>query len=194
MKRLAFAWMYLFKPPWDSGIPAPELVRAIAGRPPGRALDLGCGTGTNVRYLAEHGWQATGIDFVPRAIAQARRKLRGREGAAQLLVGDVTQLEKLPLAGPFDLALDLGCFHSLSAGGRQRYASGLAHWLAPRGIYLLYAWQPDPAQGLWGIPREDVIATFAHGFRPTGYEQGRGRTSAWYYFERIADQESRTVD
>ncbi|MGH2524937.1 MAG: class I SAM-dependent methyltransferase, partial [Anaerolineales bacterium] len=98
MRRLAFAWWYLFKPPWDSGIPAPELVRAIADRPAGRALDLGCGTGTNVRYLAEHGWQASGVDFVPGAIARAQRKLRGLP--ATLLVGDVTQLEKLPWPGP----------------------------------------------------------------------------------------------
>ena len=74
MRRAFFSLWYLFsKPPWDTGIPAPELVRAIANRPPGRALDLGCGTGTNVRYLAEHGWQATGLDFAPSAIAQARR-------------------------------------------------------------------------------------------------------------------------
>jgi SAM-dependent methyltransferase len=185
MRRLAFAWWYLFKPPWDTGLTAPELVRALADRPPGRALDLGCGTGTNVRYLAEHGWQATGIDFVPRAIAKARRKLRGLP--ATLLVGDVTQLGRLPLPGPFDLALDMGCFHSLSEAERIRYASGLRHWMTPRGIYLLYAWQPDPARGLRGIPREDVIAAFADGFTPTGYEQGQGRPSAWYYFERLAD-------
>ena len=187
MRRLAFACMYFFKPPWDSGVPAPELVRAIAGRPPGRALDLGCGTGTNVRYLAERGWQATGIDFVPRAIAQARRKLRGLESNTTLLVGDVTQLEKLPLPGPFDLALDLGCFHSLSDHGRKVYAASLRSWMAPRGIYLLYAWQPAPEDARAGIPHEEVIATFAGAFRPTGYEQGQGRPSAWYYFERIAD-------
>lgn len=186
MKRLFFAlWYLLFKPPWDSGIPAPELVRTIADRPPGRALDLGCGTGTNVRYLAEHGWQATGIDFAPSAIAKARRKLGHL--SATLLVGDVTQLEKLPLPGPFDLALDMGCFHSLTDGGRRRYAAGLKHWMAPGSLYLLYAWQPDPARNLWGITREEMVSWFADGFHLTGYEQGQGRASAWYYFERIAD-------
>jgi SAM-dependent methyltransferase len=186
VRRLAFTFWYLFKPPWDSGIPAPELVRAVAARPPGRALDLGCGTGTNVRYLAEHGWQVTGMDFAPNAISRARRKLRGLP--ATLLVGDVTRLEQLPLPGPFDLALDMGCFHSLSEEGRKRYAIGLKHWMKPGGLYLLYAWQPDPAHGVGGLPREEVVATFADGFTLANYEQGQGRPSAWYYFQRTDDR------
>ncbi len=183
LKRLYFALIYWFKPPWDSGVPAPELVRAVAGRAPGRALDLGCGAGTNVRYLAERGWQAAGVDFIPRAIAQARRRL-GRLPAT-LLVGDVTRLDRLPLPGPFDLALDMGCFHSLAADGRTRYASGLASRMQPGGLYLLYAFQPDAGQKQWGLTKDEVVATFApHGLRLVNYEQGQGRASAWYYFER----------
>lgn len=181
LRRLTFAWMYLFRPPWDSGIPAPELVRAVAGRPPGRALDLGCGTGTNVRYLAERGWQATGIDYIPLAVARARRKLRGLD--AQLLVGDVTRLEALPLRGPFDLALDMGCLHSLPPEGRARYAAGLAHWLRPGGLYMLYAFQPSPDLAA-GLTRVQVETAFTPHLTLTGYEQGQGRPSAWYYFTR----------
>ena len=209
MRRLAFdLWYFFRRPPWDTGIPAPELVRAIVGRPVGRALDLGCGTGTNVRYLAEHGWDAVGVDFAPRAIAQARRKLGGLP--ATLIVGDVTRLESLPLPGPCDLALDMGCFHSLSPEGMKRYASGLKHWMKPRSLYLLYAFQPDPPfippsplhpgratlSNLWtgmggrrgvGLPRETVVTAFADGFKLVNYEQGQGRPSAWYYFERLGD-------
>lgn len=185
LRRLTFAWKYLSRPPWDSGVPAPELVRAIAGCAPGRALDLGCGTGTNVRYLAEQGWRVAGVDFVPRAIAQARRKLRGLEDRAALFVGDVTRLETLALPGPFDLALDMGCYHSLDDAGRRRYMAGLRRWLAPGGQYLLYAFQPDPERDLWGLTQEQVIGGFAPGLTLTGYEQGQGRPSAWYYFRRM---------
>ncbi|MFW5709655.1 MAG: class I SAM-dependent methyltransferase [Chloroflexota bacterium] len=61
--------------PWDAGITPPEIVRVVQELAPGGALDLGCGTGTNVRYLLEHGWQANGIDFVPQAVEQAQVKL-----------------------------------------------------------------------------------------------------------------------
>jgi SAM-dependent methyltransferase len=180
--RFVYALDYLHRPPWDSGIPAPELVRAIADRPPGKAIDLGCGTGTNVRYLAEQGWQATGVDFIPRAIANARRKTKGLP--VTLLVGDVTRLERLDVQGPFDLALDMGCYHSLPGAGRSGYLRGLKKWLIAGGLYMLYAWQPAPERPGRGIPREEVITAFSEGFHASGYEQGTGVPSAWYYFTR----------
>ena len=185
MRRAFFSlWYFLSKPPWDTGIPVPELVRTIAHRPPGRALDLGCGTGTNVRYLAEHGWQTTGLDFAPSAIAKARRRLGS--WPADLRVADVTRLGDLNLDGKFDLALDLGCFHSLAPEGQKLYALGLERWMKPGSRYLLYAWKTTPDGSGRGLSREAVEAAFAHGFRLANYEQGQGRPSAWYYFDRIS--------
>lgn len=184
-KKIIFSLLYWIRPPWDTDVPVPELQRAVAGCPPARALDLGCGTGTNMRYLAERGWQVTGIDYVPRAIAQARRKLA--RWPATVLVGDVTRLAELALPGPFALALDVGCFHNLSPAGQPSYAAGLRRWLQPGGVYLLYAWQPSRPGDRRGLAREAVLQVFAAGFKPTGYEPGRGRPSAWYYFERLPD-------
>lgn len=42
--------------------PARELTDVLEGVPPGRALDLACGEGRHSRWLAERGWQVTGID------------------------------------------------------------------------------------------------------------------------------------
>lgn len=70
------------KPPWDSGITPPELVALVEGPDalaPGRALELGCGTGTNAVYLARHGWQVAAVDLVDRAVRQARRRPRRPE-------------------------------------------------------------------------------------------------------------------
>jgi len=67
--------MYFGQPPWDTGISPPELLEFIRTHNPGRAIDLGCGTGTNVITLVNAGWDVTGVDFAPRAIKIARRKL-----------------------------------------------------------------------------------------------------------------------
>src|SRR5260370_14518015 len=82
----------------DTGVSPPELVSVVEGPgklEPGKALDLGCGTGTNSIYLARHGWETTGVDFVPRAIAQARRKAAAAGASPRFLVGDVTRLTDL---------------------------------------------------------------------------------------------------
>ena len=112
MKPFFFNLSYLRKKaPWDSGISPPELLEFIAEHPPGRAIDLGCGTGTNVITLAQHGWQVSGVDFAPRAIKVARRKAKHVKIDADLRVGDVTKLRGVD--GKFNLALDMGCFHNL---------------------------------------------------------------------------------
>ena len=177
MRRLWFdLWYWLPRQPrWDTGVTPPELERFVGSHPPGRALDLGCGTGTNVVYLARHGWDAVGVDFAGRAIAKARRRARDAGVACTLFVGDVTRLS---VAGPFDLALDIGCLHSIAASGRAGYAAGLAGVMRSGGTYLLYAFAPGgPAVGL---NAEDVRATFADAFEVVGVEEGRGRPSAWY--------------
>ena len=182
LRRLWFSAMYWLPrpPPWDTGVTPPELERFIASHPPGRALDLGCGTGTNVVYLARHGWTAVGVDYARRAIVKARQRARAAGVRSELYAADVTRLDFLE--PPFDLALDIGCLHSLAVGDRPRYAAGLARLVRPGGTYLLYAFAPGgPATGL---TREDVTATFSPAFRIVSVEEGTGRLSAWYTLER----------
>jgi SAM-dependent methyltransferase len=181
-KQWSFNVRYLARPRWDTGIPAPELVRITNGRAPGKAIDIGCGTGTNVLFLAQRGWSVTGIDFAPLAIQKARTKLQ--DYPARLLVADVAKLSDLELPGPYDLALDMGCFHGLSHTDREAYVWGLAKWIVPGGTFLLYAFQVSQAQGFSGVSKEAMVAYFRDGFILANYEQGKGRPSAWYYFEK----------
>ena len=79
--KIFFTLQYWLKnPPWDTGVTPPELYAYLESNPPGKALDLGCGTGTNVITMAEYGWDVTGVDYIPRAIRIAERKAR-RAGA-----------------------------------------------------------------------------------------------------------------
>jgi SAM-dependent methyltransferase len=122
------AYLFGFKP-WDSGVPPPELVSVVEGKDslaPGKALDLGCGTGTNCVYLAQHGWKANGVDFVPRAIRAARRKAAAARVSPRFVVGDVTRMTELDVGAGYDLVLHIGCFHSIPDAGRDAYVRGAA--------------------------------------------------------------------
>jgi SAM-dependent methyltransferase len=173
-------WYWLpRRPPWDTQITPPEVERFVAAHPPGRAVDLGCGNGTNVVYLARHGWDVVGVDFVGRAIATARRRARDAGVRASFHVADVTRLGFLN--GPFDLALDIGCGHTLPLSDRPAYAAEVSRLVRPGGTYLLYAFAPGgPAVGM---TREDVVGTFT-GFELVAVEEGTGRSSAWYTLVR----------
>lgn len=65
--------------PWDAELPPPEILTLIAQLPPGRALDIGCGTGRACAALALAGWQVDGVDYVAEAIALAANESRLRE-------------------------------------------------------------------------------------------------------------------
>jgi len=69
--------------------PSRLLAGAIRGRRPGRALDLGMGEGRNTIFLAQQGWQATGVDLSDVAVAQAKTR------AAQLNVKLTAVVEDL---------------------------------------------------------------------------------------------------
>lgn len=136
-QRLMFEWKYLSKPPWDSGITPPELVALTKDHQPGRALDLGCGTGTNSIYLAQHGWEVIGVDFAWQAIRKARRKASRFNINIDFHQGDVSNLSGIK--GVFDLLLDIGCFHSLPKDAMRRYLENVPRLLSQTGIFLLYA-------------------------------------------------------
>jgi SAM-dependent methyltransferase len=130
---------------WDTGITPPEVVRAIEGPDalePGRALDLGCGTGTNALYLAQHGWFVTGVDFSSLAISSARRKAEWVSGVT-FVEGDVTRLGDLGVDGPFDFVLDIGCFHSVAPRRRNAYAREVARVARPRATMMIFAFGPQ---------------------------------------------------
>ncbi len=176
------------RPPWDTGISPPELLAFIAAHRPGRALDLGCGTGTNVITLARHGWQVTGVDFAVKAIAEARRKARAAGVQADLRLGDVTRLNDVD--GPFELILDIGCFHGLTPDGRAAYGRTVKRLLAPAGTFLLYVMFRDDCRSKRSGIVESDLAAFAPELtlvaRSDGTDTARSRPSAWLTYRLSA--------
>ena len=183
--------------PWNTGVTPPEVKAFVKehGASPGRALDLGCGTGKNAVYLARHGWEAVGVDISLIAILQARWRAFAADARCQFHQADVTDLHFLE--DPFDLALDIGCLHSLPLGDRESYAAEVARLTRPGGWYMLYAFTPRPPDSpARGIAPEGVEALFSPAFRIARQEGGEdptGPSSAWYWLRRTT-REPATAD
>ena len=177
-----FAYLVGFKP-WDSGRPPPELVEYVEGPsrlPPGRALDLGCGTGTNVVYMARNGWEVTGVDVVGRAVSQARRKVAAAGVSARLVRGDVTRLSELGVDGGHRLILDLGCFHTLPEGRREAYAQGVTRVAESGAVLLLFGFAPGAARAA-GVTEVELRERFADGWELEDATHGTDRVETWWY-------------
>ena len=155
--------------------------------PVGRALDMGCGTGTNVVTLAQQGWQTLGVDFALKAIVEGRHHIQqaGLQARAAVQVGSVTDLHDI--AGPFDLILDIGCYHGMPAQDRRLYIANVHRLLRPGGHWLLYTFlKRNPADD------RGVDETEINGFAPAlrlvqrtdGQDGSRRRASAWMTLEQ----------
>lgn len=137
--------MYRLWAPWDAVGVRPELLALLAGwhvdpdRYP-RAVDLGCGTGANVVFLAERGFDAVGVDFSPVAIAKARRRAdEARMGhRCRFVVGDLTAEHIPEVDGPFDLLVDLGTLDDLDPAGRRAMADTVARLARPGSLLLFW--------------------------------------------------------
>jgi SAM-dependent methyltransferase len=98
-------------------------------------VDIGCGAGTNVLWLASRRFRATGVDIAPGAIAAAELRGQRRKSSAKFLVGNALAM---PLkSSSFGAALDNGCFHTLPLSEREHYAAEIARILRPKGVFLI---------------------------------------------------------
>ncbi len=183
--RLRFALLYLGSPPWDTGVTPPEVEAFVRANPPGRALDVGCGTGTNLLYLAKAGWAVTGVDFSARAVNLARRRL-GQSGVrGEVICGDVTRFAHS--GPPFDLVLDIGCFHGLPEPDREAYRRRLTGWLSPAGTYLLYVHLKNDGEARSGVTEREVQAfqALVRLSARTDSLDRFGRKAAWLEFRGL---------
>jgi SAM-dependent methyltransferase len=177
---------------WDDPLPPPEVREVAAGLPVGRALDLGCGYGRAAIYLAQLGWQVDGVDFIELAIAEARRRAEAAGVTVRFHVSSVTSMPFL--TAQYDLAVDVGCMHSLDAAGLVAYESELRRLLRPGATYLLFARLREGLAGEEnkpGIEEARLRALFAQDWQLERVEYGRTRVaedsewaSGWFWWQR----------
>jgi len=183
--RYLFFFLSSFrKASWDTGISPPELHDFIATHSPGRALDLGCGTGTNVITLAQAGWDACGVDFIQRSIQKARKKshLENIPGHTHFSCDSVARLTEV--TGTFDLILDIGCYQGLSHADRIAYLNHIRRLLSNNGEFMLYG-MVSQKEGKLGLTARDMDSFNKDLFlirQTTGAD--RSRVSTWLWFQK----------
>jgi methyl halide transferase len=124
---------------WETGRPSVELRRVVAedAIAPCRALEVGCGTGTNAVWLARRGFAVTGIDLSPQAIRRARQRAAAAHVEAEFVTGDF--LKPGLLTGPYDFFFDCGCYHAVRLADGPGYLQELWRLTHPgaRGLVLM---------------------------------------------------------
>lgn len=146
-------------PGWDVGRPCSHLVKAVENGtfPRGRAIVLGCGTGSNALYLAGKGFEVTGVDVAPTALALAADKAVQAGLKINWVLADVVALPKL---ASFDLIFDRGCYHHICQYNSAGYVETL-RGLSQAGTHVLIL-AGSPADGQSGGPpriKEETIRT-----------------------------------
>ena len=124
-----------------SGNPNPQLVAEVTGLTPGTALDVGCGEGGDVIWLARRGWHVTGADFSANGLARAARHTE-EAGVADKV--DWWQVDARAFAAG-GRTFDLVTSHFLHPpdGGMVEVTGRLAEAVAPGGHLLVVGHAPS---------------------------------------------------
>ena len=124
--------------PWDRGEASPQLARWLANGElaPCRIAVPGCGSGHEVVRLAQAGFDVTGIDYAPAAVARTRASVASAGARASVVEADVLAWSP---AAAFDAIYEQTCLCALHPDHWIAYARQLAAWLRPDGrVFALF--------------------------------------------------------
>ncbi|MEV0222083.1 class I SAM-dependent methyltransferase [Streptomyces sp. NPDC050704] len=169
---------------------------------PGAALDLGCGKGDTAVYLAQRGWEVTGVDLDAEGLAHARSGVAAAGARVRLVEGDVTRLDALDVGDGYALLVDSGCYHTLADDRRDAYVDSV-NAVAAEGatLFMLAITRVRPGRGAdpdevrarfkgWRLvdcqemPREDVLP-YLSGTRRMSPHFDERRRATWARMVRI---------
>ena len=134
--------------PWDRGAASPQLARWMdeGVLAPCAILVPGCGSGYEVAALAQAGFEVTGLDYAPAAVARTRERIAALAPAhrarARVLQADALAWEP---EAPFDAIYEQTCLCALYPDLWTAYAARLHRWLRPGGrLFALFMQVPRP--------------------------------------------------
>lgn len=163
-------WDYIYQTvpvsqiPWETGMPSRDLVALLKKyslKKGIKVLDVGCGLGTQTRYLARHGAAPTGIDISETAIKKAREQSLKEDVHTKFVVGDVCRM-LLPTAS-FEVVYDRGCYHHLNPKQRRDYVKEVTRVLSKGGMLhmLVFAGTISPSEVItYFLPHFQVLGAY----------------------------------
>jgi SAM-dependent methyltransferase len=135
--------------PWDIGRPDFNLIDMVTKRPiPGcKALEIGCGAGSNAVWLAQQDFEVTATDVSELAIQKAGERASDAGVDCTFLVADF--LNDKVSGAPFGFMFDRGCFHFFDSDEERKQLAENVDWhLEKDGLWLSLIGSTD------GPPRE----------------------------------------
>jgi len=181
--------------PWAHDEPTLFLAEICRRRKPGKALDIGCGAGTDSVFLAQQGWDVTSLDFVPKALEFTQQRAAQAGVAITPVEADITTW--VP-PHEYDLVLDHGLLHNMDPVRYAAYREVVLQAVGEAGEFVLlhwhplYAGQPNGKLGPTRVSREDIKTFFApemqerffalENFESLPSAVGVGMTQAYYWF------------
>lgn len=154
--------------PWDLGFPAPPFVNLLAADAPqpGKMAVLGCGKGHDALLFAEAGFEVTGFDFAPTAIAEATTTAQVRNLQAEFIQQDIFALDN-QFTHSFDYVLEHTCFCAIDPQKRSQYVEVIKSLLRPQGqLIAIFYTHNRPGGPPFGIKPQEVLQYFTPYFEP----------------------------
>jgi SAM-dependent methyltransferase len=130
--------------------------------PKGVALDLCCGAATNTIYLAQKGFEVTGMDISPTALRYARKK--AREANVQINFGSHSFVWVPFKDDAFDFVFDMGCFHHVQPKDRLHFIYGVRQVLREGGLYMITCFSYKNGPGWNHFTKKQLVALFSEFF------------------------------
>lgn len=161
-------------PAWDMG-PRKELVDFIrsAHIQPCEAVCLGSGTANNAIFLAQEGFNVTGIDYAKSAIELGRKRASKAGVEIQFVEDDLTRLHHLK--GTFELLVDFGTFDDLNATDRELYVENILPLTHKGSLFFLWCFE-------WPRRWWERLYPFPMSLQPGEVQE---RFGSWFQIERL---------
>ncbi len=177
--------------PWEKGEPSPGLVHFLATHSEikrGTVLVPGCGTGHDVRSWAKAGFNATGYDIAPSAIALSKEKTEAAGLNATFVLGNFLDDQPPQL---FDWIFEHTLFCAINPAHRENYVQAVRRWLKPNGHYLAVNYLiPDKEGPPFGTTCEELLERFSPHFDlleewvPRSYENRTGLERMYWWMRK----------